>query len=235
MIPLRDANPSRRTPWITIAIIAVNTLVFLYEFSLNEPMLRRMVFSMGMVPARVSAFATDPEIGFGDAFVPFFSSMFLHGGWLHLIGNMWFLWIFGDNIEDRLGHARFLLFYLLCGVGAGLAHVVFNWGSMVPTVGASGAVAGVLGGYLLLYPHARVLTLVPFFFLLLLELPAYLILVYWFVIQLFSGAASIGVQSAQTGGVAWWAHVGGFLLGLVLVRAFTGKRPPRRGYYEVRF
>ncbi len=235
MIPLRDANPSRCTPWITIAIIAVNTLVFLYEYSLSEPMLRRMVFTMGMVPARVTAFVSQPEISLGEAFLPLFSSMFLHGGWLHLIGNMWFLWIFGDNIEERLGHFRYLFFYLLCGVGAGLAHIVFNWGSTVPTLGASGAVAGVLGGYLLLYPHARVLTLVPFFFLMLLELPAYLILVYWFVIQLFSGAASVGVQSAQGGGVAWWAHVGGFLLGLVLVKKFAGKQRPRRGYYEVRF
>jgi len=149
--------------------------------------------------------------------------MFLHGGWLHLIGNMWFLWIFGDNIEDRLGHLRYLVFYLVCGLGAGLAHTLFNLSSAIPTIGASGAVAGVLGGYLLLYPHARVLTLLPWFFAL--ELPAYVVLALWFVIQLFSGTASLGARDASAGGVAWWAHIGGFLLGLALVKLFAQKSP----------
>jgi membrane associated rhomboid family serine protease len=227
MIPLRDANPSRQTPVVTIFIIVVNCLVFFYEISLGQEGLQRLVFTAGMVPARVLAFPSHPDVSFGDAFLPLFSSMFLHGGWLHLIGNMWFLWIFGDNIEDRLGHGRYLLFYLTCGLGAGVAQTALNLHSTIPSIGASGAIAGVLGGYLILFPGAKVLTLVPFFFLILLELPAYLILLYWLVIQLFSGVASLGARSAQTGGVAWWAHVGGFVLGMVLIQAFGGRRPRR--------
>ena len=232
MIPLRDANPSSRTPWVTFLLIGLNTLAFLYEVVLPESRLRQLIFTMGMVPARVTVFPADPAITFGDAFLPLFSSMFLHGGWLHLIGNMWFLWIFGDNIEDRLGHLRYLLFYLVCGLGAGVAHTLFNLNSTMPTIGASGAVAGVLGGYLLLYPHARVLTLIPAFFLYMVELPAYIVLALWFVIQLFSGTASLGARDASAGGVAWWAHIGGFLLGLALVKLFA-QQPPRVTYRVV--
>ena len=232
MIPLRDANPSSRTPWVTFVIIGLNTLAFLYELVLPQARLEQLIFTMGMVPARVTVFPADPAITFGDAFLPLFSSMFLHGGWLHLIGNMWFLWIFGDNIEDRLGHLRYLVFYLLCGLGAGLAHTFFNLNSTVPSIGASGAIAGVLGGYLLLYPHARVLTLIPVFFLYLVELPAYIVLALWFVIQLFSGTASLGARDAAAGGVAWWAHIGGFLLGLALVKLFA-QQPPRVSYRVV--
>ena len=226
MIPLRDANPSHRAPVVTVFLIVVNCLVFFYELSLG-PGLERLVTTAGIVPSRLLTFASHPEVSFADAALPLFSSMFLHGGWLHLIGNMWFLWIFGDNIEDRLGHLKYLLFYLTCGVGAGLAHTVFNLNSSVPTIGASGAVAGVLGAYLLLFPGARVLTLIPAFFLFLVELPAYLILLYWLVIQLFSGFMSLGAGQ-QMQGVAWWAHVGGFALGLLLVIALGGRRP-RRG------
>jgi membrane associated rhomboid family serine protease len=224
MIPLRDANPSHHFPVMTIALIAVNCSVFFYELSLGQATLQRLVYAMGMVPARVTAFPTHPDIGFSDAFIPFLTSMFLHSGWLHLIGNMWFLWIFGDNIEDRLGHLRYLVFYLLCGVGAGLAQALSDLQSNIPAIGASGAVAGVLGGYLLLFPGARVLTLIPAFFLFLFELPAYLILLYWFVIQLLSGAAAFGLRGEEAGGVAWWAHIGGFLLGIVLIRLFRGRR-----------
>ena len=232
MIPLRDANPSSRTPWVTFLIIGLNILAFLYEVALPEARLEQLIFTMGMVPARVTVFPAEPAITFGDAFLPLFSSMFLHGGWLHLIGNMWFLWIFGDNIEDRLGHLRYLLFYLVCGLGAGVAHTLFNLNSTVPTIGASGAVAGVLGGYLLLYPHARVLTLIPALFLYMVELPAYIVLALWFVIQLFSGTASLGARDASAGGVAWWAHIGGFLLGLALVKLFA-QQPPRVTYRVV--
>ncbi|HKZ51675.1 MAG TPA: rhomboid family intramembrane serine protease, partial [Candidatus Acidoferrales bacterium] len=185
MIPLRDANPSHHAPVVTFALIAANCLAFFYQLSLSPAGFERLVFTLGMVPARVTALPTNPDIGLTGAFLPLFTSMFLHGGWLHLIGNMWFLWIFGDNIEDRLGHFRYLLFYLLCGLGAGVAHMLFNLNSTVPTIGASGAVAGVLGGYFLLFPGARVLTLVPAFFLFMVELPAYLILLYWFALQLF--------------------------------------------------
>lgn len=231
MIPLRDANPSATRPWVTVAIIIANTLAFLYEVSLSAPRLEALLFTAGMVPARVTVFPSSPEVSFGDAFLPLFSSMFLHGGWLHLIGNMWFLWIFGDNIEDRLGHLRYLIFYLICGVGAGLLHTLLSLGSTIPSIGASGAIAGVLGGYLLLFPRARVLTIIPAFFLYMVELPAYLILAYWFVVQLFSGTASIVSGSAAGGGVAWWAHVGGFVMGLALVKVFAQK-PPGRLYNE---
>ena len=235
MIPLRDNNPSSTRPVVTVALIILNTLAFIYEKSLGQADLSRLVFTMGMVPARVLVFPTHPDISFSDAFLPLLTSPFLHAGWLHLIGNMWFLWIFGDNIEDRLGHLRYLLFYLLCGIGAGLVQTVLTLSSTIPAIGASGAVAGVLGAYLLLYPRARVLTLVPFFFLVLVELPAALILIYWFVIQLFSGAATSLGGGGHTGGVAWWAHVGGFLLGMILVMLMGGRRPKRRrGYYEVR-
>jgi len=227
MIPLRDANPSHRAPVVTVFLVVVNCLVFVYELSLGQPGFEQLVTTAGMVPSRLLTFASHPEVSLGDAALPLFSSMFLHGGWLHLIGNMWFLWIFGDNIEDRLGHLKYLLFYLACGVGAGLAHTLFNLNSTVPTIGASGAVAGVLGGYLLLFPGARVLTLIPAFFLLLVELPAYLILLYWLVIQLFSGVASLGAGPPLQG-VAWWAHVGGFVLGMVLVKVFGGSRRRRR-------
>jgi len=232
MIPLRDANPSSRTPWVTFLLIGLNILAFLYEVALPAPRLEQLIFTMGMVPARVTVFPADPAVTFGDAFLPLFSSMFLHGGWLHLIGNMWFLWIFGDNIEDRLGHLRYLLFYLVCGLGAGVAHTLFNLNSTVPTIGASGAVAGVLGGYLLLFPHARILTLIPVFVLSMTELPAYIVLLLWFVIQLFSGTASLGARDASAGGVAWWAHIGGFLLGLALVKLFA-RAPPRVTYRVV--
>src|SRR3972149_882549 len=200
MIPRGAASPSSRTPWVTFLLIGLNTLAFLYEVVLPESRLRQLIFTMGMGPARGPGFPAAPCSPFGDAFLPLFSSMCLHGGWLHLIGNMWFLWIFGDNIEDRLGHLRYLLFYLVCGLGAGVAHTLFNLNSTMPTIGASGAVAGVLGGYLLLYPHARVLTLIPAFFLYMVELPAYIVLALWFVIQLFSGTASLGARDASAGG-----------------------------------
>jgi len=227
MIPLRDANPSHHTPLVTILLIAANLGAFLYELSLPPQGLEQFVFQFGVIPSRMTAFVRHPDIGFGDAYVPLFTSMFLHGGWLHLIGNMWFLWIFGDNIEDRLGKLRYLLFYLVCGLGAGLAHALFNLGSNIPTIGASGAVAGVLGGYFVLFPTARVLTLVPFFFLILAQLPAWLILLYWFVIQFFSGAMTLAAGRGELGGVAWWAHVGGFVLGALLVRVLVPRRRVR--------
>jgi hypothetical protein len=227
MIPLRDANPSHHTPLATILLIAANLGAFLYELSLPPQGLEQFVFQFGVIPSRLTGFVAHPGIGFGDAYLPLLTSMFLHAGWLHLIGNMWFLWIFGDNIEDRLGKLRFLLFYLVCGLGAGLAHALFNLGSNAPTIGASGAVAGVLGGYFVLFPTARVLTLVPFFFLILAQLPAWLILLYWFVIQFFSGAMTLAAGQGEAGGVAWWAHVGGFLLGAVLVRLLVRGRRVR--------
>lgn len=224
MIPLRDSNPSHRRPWVTLLLIGANLLVFVYELSVGEAGRERLLFTLGVVPARVTAFPSSPDINAGDALLPLLSSMFLHGGWVHLIGNLWFLWIFGDNLEDRLGPLRYLIFYLLSGLGAGLVHILFNLGSTIPSIGASGAVAGVLGGYLVLFPRARVLTLIPAFFLFTVELPAFVILLYWLVVQFFSGTAALA-GGGSAGGVAWWAHVGGFVVGMGLVKWLA--QPPR--------
>jgi len=226
MIPLRDQNPSQSTPVVTRALIVLNVVVFLYELSLG-PDLRDFMFAWGLIPARLP---TALGLG-GDALArtgfTFVSSMFLHGGWMHLVGNMWYLWIFGDNVEDRFGSVRFLIFYLAAGVSASLLHVFFNSASSLPTLGASGAIAGVLGAYAVAFPGARVITLLPFFpFFQVVPLPALLVLGLWFVIQFFSGAVAVGYGGAAGGGVAWWAHIGGFLFGVLV--AFAAGRPRRR-------
>lgn len=232
MIPLRDENPSGTFPLVTLSIIAANVLAFFYELGLG-PDLQPFIMRYGLVPVRVTYFAQVQGLGFGDLVLPFFTSMFLHGGWIHLVGNMWFLWIFGDNVEDRLGHGKYLLFYILCGLGASLAHVAFNPESGVPSIGASGAIAGVLGAYMVSFPMARVVTLVPlFFFVEIIYLPAFLFLFYWFFIQLFNGTLAIAL-SAQTGGVAWWAHVGGFITGIALVIMLPKSRWSRQRRYVV--
>src|SRR5262245_51076496 len=225
MIPLRDENPSGTVPVITRALISVNAIAFVYELALG-PELKSFIYAWGLVPARLSLalrFGEEPVVGPG---LTILSSMFLHGGWLHLVGNMWYLWIFGDNIEDRLGHLRFLTFYLLAGIVAGLLHYALNQTSWMPTVGASGAIAGVLGAYLVTFPRARVVALVPLFpFFQVMALPAVLVLGLWFVMQFFSGALSLG--NAGGGGVAWWAHIGGFAFGLVGMPILAGRsRPP---------
>ncbi len=221
VIPLRDANPSDRFPFVTIGLIVLCTLVYLYEASLGRG-LSAFFADFALVPGQVSYGLQSGEAGVAGTIQPFFTSMFLHGGWLHLIGNMWFLWIFGDNVEDRLGPGRFLLFYLFAGLGAGLAHYLIEPSSALPTVGASGAIAGVLAGYLVLFPRARITALVPLgFFLKLMDLPAWVLIGLWFVIQIGSGLLSLGWSE---GGVAWWAHVGGFVVGAVLVRFFVPRR-----------
>src|SRR5262245_51446242 len=216
MIPFRDNIPSRSTPIITIFLILINLAVFIYELSLGDA-LEPFIFQFGVVPSVVVHWPQS-QLPLVAILIPFLTSMFLHGGWLHLIGNMWYLWIFGDNIEDRLGHFSFLIFYLLCGIGAGIVHTILNSNSTVPSVGASGAIAGVLGAYLVSYPFARVLTLVPIFvFVQVIEIPALIVLGFWFIMQFFYGAASLAAATANTGGVAWWAHVGGFLIGMILI------------------
>jgi membrane associated rhomboid family serine protease len=226
MIPIRDKVRSSRFPIMTLLLIAANTLVFLHELSLGPTQLNNLMLRLGVVPMRLKA-ATEGMPREGALFaVSIFTSMFLHGGWLHLISNMWFLWIFGDNVEDRLGQGRFLFFYLLCGVLAALAHAFFNLGSTMPTVGASGAIAGVLGAYLMLYPKARIVTIVPIiFFLYFVELSALVFLGVWFLIQLLSQVLETGLAGRGVQSVAWMAHVGGFIAGMVLVRLI----PPRRG------
>src|SRR6516164_2403986 len=229
MIPFRDNIPSRSFPIITILIILINVFVFFYELSLGR-YLEPFLFRYGVAPAAVFAWPQS-HLPVSAVVIPFFSSMFLHGGWLHLIGNMWYLWIFGDNIEDRLGHFAYLIFYLLCGLGAGIVHTILNYNVAVPSIGASGAIAGVLGGYLVSYPGARVLTLVPIFiFIQIIEIPALIVLGFWFVMQFFYGTASLASATANAGGVAWWAHVGGFVIGMILVNLFPRKDRPRYGY-----
>jgi len=243
MIPLRDDAPRVGTPYINYTLVALNTLAFLFEVWLNGAARNALVFTFGMVPARftvvllnhgyvpwnlISSLGTR-YVPAAAAIVPVFTSMFLHGSWLHLIFNMWALWIFGDNVEDYLGHLKYLLLYLLSGVAASLLHTLFNIGSTVPSVGASGAIAGVMGAYFVLYPRSRVLTLVPFLFVFFLWLPAWIVLGYWFVAQFLSGAASSIARNSQSSGIAFWAHVGGFIAGVLLIKLFPAR--PRRYHY----
>ena len=211
-IPLKDINPSRSYPVVNISLILVNVVVFLYQFTLTPHQFKVFVLANSMVPARIPAFLAG-NAGFEVAFLPFLTSMFLHSGLAHIGGNMLFLWIFGDNIEDFFGHLPYLLFYLVCGLGAGLLHVLFNLSSTVPALGASGAISGVMGAYMLLYPRERILTLV---FIFLVPIPAVIILGYWFLLQFLAGISALGASAS--GGVAWWAHTGGFLLGMLLTQ-----------------
>jgi membrane associated rhomboid family serine protease len=223
MIPLRDENPSSTTPGVTRAIIALNVAVFVYQLILG-PELTSFVRTYGLVPAHLTA-GLEGRAPLVPALTTLLSSMFLHGGWLHLIGNMWYLWIFGDNVEDRLGHAGYLAFYLAAGLASGLLHSALQPSSTTPTVGASGAIAGVLGAYVVLYPRARVVTLFPiFFFFQIVPIAAIFYLGFWFVLQIFSGALSLAYGAS--GGVAWWGHIGGFAFGL-LVGAMARARAPR--------
>ncbi|HKW01589.1 MAG TPA: rhomboid family intramembrane serine protease [Vicinamibacterales bacterium] len=212
MIPLRDVIPSRTTPFVTLALIAANVIVFFYELSLPEPALTRFFYAHGLVPADFTWAAA-------------FSSMFLHSGWLHIGGNMLSLWIFGDNIEDRMGHVRFLLFYLLVGLAATLAQTAADWGSGLPLIGASGAIAGVMGAYFVLFPSSRILVLVfLLFFVDVVEIPALLYLGFWFLLQIVGGAGRV---AGEGGGVAFWAHAGGFISGIAGVLLFRKRERQR--------
>ncbi len=217
MFPLRDTQPSNSTPIVTILLIVVNVAIFFFEFSLDPFSRNHFIAMYGLTPDRFQ-------------FSNLLTSMFLHGSWMHVLGNMWFLWIFGDNVEDILGHAKYLLFYLLCGVAAAMGQVLLNPDSRVPMVGASGAIAGVMGAYMVKFPRARILMLgFIFFFVTTFEIPAAAMLIYWFVIQLFSGVGSVGYSQASEGGVAFFAHVGGFIAGIAFVYMMgTRQRYSRR-------
>ncbi len=223
MIPLHDDNPTRSTPYVTIGIIIVCVLVFLWELSLGKR-LELAVYSLGMTPAVVfGGKQLPPVLNLVPEWMTIFTSMFLHAGWMHLIGNMLYLWIFGDNVEDAMGHGRFLVFYLLSGVFAVLAQALPDPNSTIPMIGASGAISGVLGAYLLMFPHARVLVVIPFgFYLHTTRIPAGLVLAFWFLLQLFSSATSSG----QQGGVAFGAHIGGFIAGMLLIPLFKYRHIP---------
>lgn len=213
MIPLYDDNPRVKFPIMTVLLIAANVAVFIYELSLGTGQQGVFMRTYGLVPSHVTA-ALHDGTGLVSALQPLFTSMFLHSGWLHILGNLWFLWIFGDNTEDILGHFGYLIFYLACGLAGGAAHVAANMDSTLPTVGASGAIAGVMGAYIIFFPRARILTLiilVVFFFTV--RLPAVVVIGMWFLIQFFSGVGTLG-QAQAGGGVAFWAHVGGFALGV---------------------
>jgi membrane associated rhomboid family serine protease len=228
VIPLRDANPTQRRPYLTLLLIGLNAAAFLlWEPITGTPQEQGLFFKChGAIPEEITTFRPLPEVdqacGGKSVVLSIFTSMFLHGGWLHIIGNMLFLWVFGNNIEDRMGRAVFILFYLVSGIVAAYAQAAASSGSEVPLIGASGAVAGVLGAYLVMYPRARVLTLVIFVFITTLELPAVVVLGLWFVLQAFQGLGSLGGDPV---GVAWFAHIGGFVFGAVVALAFY--RPGR--------
>lgn len=222
MFPIRDDVPSRTYPYATLGIILLNVVIFMIQFG------QRLTDPAGAA-ASISTFGLVPAVVAEGRVYPFLTSMFMHGGWFHLIGNMWYLYIFGDNVEDRLGHGRFVVFYVACGLLGNLGHFLFNSSSAVPAVGASGAVAGVLGAYLLSYPMARILVVIPIFlFFHFLTVPALVVLGFWFIIQLASGAISL-TRAGIYGGVAWWAHIGGFVGGIAILNLF---RPRPRVLYR---
>ena len=228
MLPLRDDQPRYSTPFVTYFLIGLNLLIFLLEAALEPASLKNLVYQFAVVPAHLTSFlAGSPKYPRIAVVLPFFTSMFLHGSWMHVIGNMWFLYIFGDNVEDYLGHFKYLVFYLAAGVLAMVAQVVIDPVSRVPTLGASGAIAGVLGAYFILYPRARVLT---WFFVFVIYVPAWIMLGYWFALQFLSGAAtSLVYEGRSVGGVAFWAHVGGFIAGAIMIKLFPAR--PRRYPY----
>ncbi len=238
MIPIRDTIRSETYPIINYVLIALNILAFLVEQSLGRN-INEFIFTYGLVPARYSVPQISAHFTTAQQLIAFLTFMFIHGGFFHLLGNMWFLYIFGDNVEDHLGHFRYLAFYLLCGLASGISHLFLNWTSQIPTIGASGAIAGVMGAYFILYPRAKILTLVPiFFFLHFMKIPAFVFLGFWIFFQFLSATSS-----AQAGGIAWWAHIGGFIFGMIFLKLFqllpgmntgrksgnlTKKRPSRR-------
>jgi membrane associated rhomboid family serine protease len=229
MIPLRDINPRRTAPVATVLLIAVNAFLFLYELSLGRD-LDAFINSVAFVPARYFSGGFNLSL-MAEALTSGLISMFLHAGWMHILGNMLFLWIFGDNVEDRLGHARFVFFYLGSGYVAFFAQALAGPHSSLPSIGASGAISGVLGAYLILYPRTRIVTLIFLgFFIRLVEVPALVFLPVWFLIQFVSGLASLNVAAAASGGVAWFAHIGGFLAGISLLPLLGGPAPQRPSY-----
>jgi len=232
MFPIKDDQPRYSTPYVNAFLIAVNILVYLFQSMLDPHSYELFAREFGVVPSHLTALlAGSPKYPLPAIVIPFFTSMFVHAGWVHVLGNMWFLYIFGDNIEDYLGHFLYLVFYLLCGLFAVATQIVIYPTSNLPMVGASGAIAGVLGAYFILYPRARVLT---WFFVFVFYIPAWIMLGYWFVLQFLSGAANLSVaqRGKDVGGVAVWAHVGGFVAGLVMVKLFPERR--RRTPYAYR-
>jgi membrane associated rhomboid family serine protease len=216
MIPIRDTIPTKNYPVVNNTIIGINVVIFLLQ-GLQGPELDRFIYIYGLVPARYTIPQIASYFSPGQQLFSIVSFMFLHGGFFHLLGNMWTLYIFGDNIEDRLGHFRYIVFYLLCGVASGLSHLLLNLNSNIPTIGASGAIAGIMGAYFILHPKSKILTLIPIIFIpWFVEIPAYFFLGLWFVLQFLQAAGSYG----DVGGIAWWAHIGGFIFGIIFLKLF---------------
>ncbi len=243
MIPIKDDIPSRTYPIINTTLIVVNVIAFFFELSLGDK-LELFLRTYGVIPIKYfySGIRLDDGsilfFSLEEKIIPLFTSMFLHGGWLHLISNMLYLWIFGDNVEDRMGHGRYIFFYILCGLAAAGTHIITNPESEIPTIGASGAIAGILGAYMILYPNARVVVVIPIlFFWDVMKLPALFVLSFWFVTQLFQGTLALAVETTATGGVAWWAHIGGFVFGMIAVNIFKSKsrKPTYRDLWWERF
>jgi membrane associated rhomboid family serine protease len=226
MIPLKNMMVRRSVSAVTILLIIVNVLVFCYQISLSHAANDALIRTFGMVPLKMKLALAGGHYTLLEAFLPLITCMFLHGGFLHILGNMWFLWIFGGAVEDRLGPVSYLLFYFICGIGSGLAQALFSWGSSLPSIGASGAISGVLGAYVVFFPSSRILTLVPLFvFFFTAQIPAIIFIGLWFAIQFLSGVSALNApHGASMGGVAWWAHVGGFVLGALLAKVFEGGR-----------
>jgi membrane associated rhomboid family serine protease len=228
MIPLKDMTPRQSLPIVTLLLIGVNVAVFAHQILLAPAASDAFIRTYALVPSKIPLALAGRHYTLVQALVPLFTCMFLHGGYLHILGNMWFLWIFGGNVEDRFGSAVYLLFYLVCGVASSISQLLFSWGSHIPSLGASGAISGVLGAYIVFFPKSRILTLVPLFIIwFTVRIPAIIFIGLWFILQFLSGLSSLG--AASSGGVAWWAHVGGFLAGLFLARAAATR--PRAVYY----
>ncbi len=228
MFPIRDDIPHEKPPIVNYLLIIINFIFFFYELGLGK-YLNNFIYIYGVVPARYTLFLNGLGLSSSHLIIPLFTSMFLHAGWFHILGNMWFLFVFGDNVEDKLGHFRYLVFYIICGLFASFLHIFFNLNSTVPSIGASGAIAGVLGAYMIFYPHARILTLLPIFiFFEIIELPAIFWIGLWILIQIFFGTLSIG---SSGGGVAWWAHIGGFLAGMIYAMKFLKREYEKRRFY----
>jgi membrane associated rhomboid family serine protease len=227
LIPLKDMTPRRSVPVVTLLLIAVNVIVFIHQISLPPRAADAFIQMYGLVPAKIQYALAGRHYTLQEALLPLFTCMFLHAGYLHIIGNMWFLWIFGANVEDAFGPIPYLFFYLGCGVISSVTQAAFSWGSHVPSLGASGAISGVLGAYIILFPGSRILSLIPLFIIwFMARIPAVVFIGLWFLVQFLSGIGSLGVASA--GGVAWWAHIGGFVAGLLFARV---DRPRARSAY----
>jgi membrane associated rhomboid family serine protease len=228
MIPLKDMTPRRSVPIVTLLLIGVNVAVFAHQILLAPAAGDAFIRTYALVPSKIPLALAGRHYTLAQALLPLFTCMFLHGGFLHILGNMWFLWIFGGNVEDRFGSAIYLLFYLVCGIASSVSQLLFSWGSHIPSLGASGAISGVLGAYIVFFPRSRILTLVPLFIIwFTARIPALIFIGLWFILQFLSGLSSLG--ATNIGGVAWWAHVGGFVAGLFLARASAIR--PRAVYY----